>query len=66
VFSETGTQVSPVTMSHLSPWLHPVCCYKRLLKDEEGLLAFGSLLWIFGSFDVGRFWKGKELLKGKC
>jgi hypothetical protein len=53
-------------MSHLSPWLHPVCCYKRLLKDEEGLLAFGSLLWIFGSFDVGRFWKGKELLKGKC
>jgi hypothetical protein len=50
VFGEAGTQVSPVAMSHLSPWLHPVCCYKRPLKEEEGLLPFGALLWAFGLF----------------
>jgi hypothetical protein len=27
------------------------------------LFDFGALLWLFG---VGSFWKGKELLKGKC
>jgi hypothetical protein len=42
-------QVSPVTVSHPSPWLHPVYCYKRPLKEEEGLLplAFGALLRVF-------------------
>jgi hypothetical protein len=28
-------------MSPPSPWLHPVCCYKRPLKQEEGLLLWG-------------------------
>jgi hypothetical protein len=50
VFGEAGMQVSPVTMSCPSPWLHPVCCYKRPLKEEEGLLPFGALLWAFGLF----------------
>jgi hypothetical protein len=63
-------QVSPVTMSHPSPWHHPVCCYKRTLKEEKGLLllAFGFCLLglYFGRFGLGRFWKGKELSKGKC
>jgi hypothetical protein len=45
-------------MSCPSPWLHPVCCYKRPLKGEEGLLPLGL-------YGVGRFWKGKELWKGK-
>jgi hypothetical protein len=65
VFREAGTQVSPVTMSCPSLWLHPVCCYKRLLEKEEGFLlsALGDLLGLFG---VGNSWKGKELLKGKC
>jgi hypothetical protein len=80
-------QVSFVIMSCPSPWLHPVCCYKRSLKAEKGrfgLLPFGALPWAldfllwgtfclgilersfyFGPFDVGSFWKGKELLKGK-
>jgi hypothetical protein len=57
---------------------HPVCCYKRPLKDEQGLLFwglyFGLSAWLlafcflglyFGPFDMGSFWKGKELLKGK-
>jgi hypothetical protein len=66
-------QVSPVTMSHPSPWLHPVCCYKRHLKEEEGffglyfgLFALGDFLpltigkkLLFGPFGVGSFWKGK-------
>jgi hypothetical protein len=29
----------------------PVCCYKRALKEEEGLfwlLPFGALLWALG------------------
>jgi hypothetical protein len=57
-------QVSPVTLSCPSPWLHPVCCYKRPLKEEEGLLFFAALLWAF--FGVGSFWKGGvKLLKGK-
>jgi hypothetical protein len=43
-------QVSPVTMSHPSLWLHPVCCCKRPLKEEEGLLPFGTLPWAFGLF----------------
>jgi hypothetical protein len=50
VFGEAGMQVSPVAMSCPSPWLHPVCCYKRPLKEEEGLLPFGALLWAFGLF----------------
>jgi hypothetical protein len=68
VFREAGVQVSPVAMSHPSLWLHLVCCYKRPLKEEEGLFAFCflSLGLYFGLFDVGSFWKGKELLKGKC
>jgi hypothetical protein len=48
-----------------SPWLHPVCCYKRPLKQEEELLPFVFLGLYFGLFGVGSFWKGKELLKGK-
>jgi hypothetical protein len=67
VFKEAGMQVSPVAMSRPSLWLHPVCCYKRPLKEEEGLLvfAFGFCLLglYFGFFGVGSFWKGKELLK---
>jgi hypothetical protein len=47
VFIEAGTQVSAVTMSRPSPWLHPVCCYKRPLKEEEGLLLFAFAIWGF-------------------
>jgi hypothetical protein len=50
-------------MSRPSLWLHPVCCYKRPLKEEEGLFAFWG--FYFGPFGVGSFWKGKKLLKGK-
>jgi hypothetical protein len=55
-------------MSFPSPWRHPVCCYKRSLKEEEGLLPFAALaFWNFtlGFFGMGHFWKGKELWKGK-
>jgi hypothetical protein len=38
-------QVSPVAMSLPSLKLHPVCCYKRPLKEEEGPLSFGAL-WL--------------------
>jgi hypothetical protein len=55
VFREAGMQVSPVAMPHPSPWLHPVCCYKRPLKEEEGMLLFGALLWAFGHFALGDF-----------
>jgi hypothetical protein len=37
-------------MSHPFLWLHPVFCFKRPLKEEEGLLLFGALLWAFGLF----------------
>jgi hypothetical protein len=37
-------------MSRSSPWLYPVCCYKRPLKEEKGFLPFGVLLWDFGLF----------------
>jgi hypothetical protein len=63
VFREAGTQVSPVTMSCPSPWLPPVCCYKRPLKEEEGLFVFWG--FYFGPFGVGSFWKGKRIIKGK-
>jgi hypothetical protein len=68
VFREAGTQVSPVTMSCPSPWLHPVCCYKRPL--EKGvllLLAFGSLLWAFwcGKLLEGKRITEEKILKGK-
>jgi hypothetical protein len=54
-------------MSCPSPWLHPACCYKRPLKEEEGLLpfAFWAFEFCFGLFGVRSFWKGKELLKRK-
>jgi hypothetical protein len=60
-------QVSPVAISHPSQWLQPVCCYRRPLKEEEGLLPFGALLWAFGLFALGCFlplniWKKKLLL----
>jgi hypothetical protein len=69
-------QVSPVTMSCPSLWLHPVCCYKRPLKEKEGLLPFGALLWDLGLLDfLLGFWLfawqgflplniGKKLLLG--
>jgi hypothetical protein len=38
-------------MSHPSPWLHPVCCYKRPLKEEEGLLLFAA--FAFWGFTLG-------------
>jgi hypothetical protein len=56
-----------------------VRCYKRPLKEEEGLLPFGALLWAFGfllcggcflPLNIGKmlflwaFWCGK-LLEGK-
>jgi hypothetical protein len=50
VFRESGTQVSTVTMSHPSPWLHPVCYYKRPLKEEEGLFAFWGFTLGFWTF----------------
>jgi hypothetical protein len=50
VFREAGKQVSPVTISRPSPWLHPVCRYKRPLKEAEGLLLLGALLEAFGFF----------------
>jgi hypothetical protein len=55
VFREAGMQVSPVTMSRPSPepLFLPVCAVYK-----------SKALW-FGLFGVGRFWKGKELLKGK-
>jgi hypothetical protein len=37
-------------MSPPSPWLHSFHCYKRPLKEEEGLLPFGTLLWALGLF----------------
>jgi hypothetical protein len=56
-------QVSPVAMSRPSLWLHPVCCYKRPLKEKGGF-AFG-----FWGFTLGfLLWEafGREkLLKGK-
>jgi hypothetical protein len=61
VFIKTGTLVSPVTMSRPSPWLHPVCCYKRPLKEEEGLLL---LVLYFGLFGVGSFLERKMLKRG--
>jgi hypothetical protein len=79
VFREAGTQVSPVAMPHPSLWPHPVCCYKRPLKEEEWFLLFGALLWAFGwlfvlggflPLNIGKklllwsFWCGK-LLEGK-
>jgi hypothetical protein len=62
---------------HAPPLLHPVYCYKRPLKEEEGFLPFVALLWAFGllafgfgeetfTLGAGTFWKGKELLKRKC
>jgi hypothetical protein len=42
--------ISPVAMSCPSLLLHPVCCYKRPLREEEGLLPFEALLWAFGLF----------------
>jgi hypothetical protein len=39
-------------MSRPSPWLHPVCCYKRPLKEEEGLLLLTFAFW---GFTLG-FW----------
>jgi hypothetical protein len=53
VFREAGTQFSPVAMSRPSLWRHPVCCYKRPLKEEKGLLLFG--LFAFWGFTLG-FW----------
>jgi hypothetical protein len=83
-FREAGMQVSPVKMSRPSPRTKSLCStlftavYKRLLKEEEGLLplafTWGCCLFLgfgFGlgfstlGFLVGSFWKGKELLKGK-
>jgi hypothetical protein len=40
-------QFSPVAMSHHSLGLHPVCCYKRSVKEEGGFLPFGALLLDF-------------------
>jgi hypothetical protein len=58
---ETGTQaeqlclLSCVLRSRNAvfsyPWLHPVCCCKRPLKEEEGLFAFGA----FGFLLCGAF-----------
>jgi hypothetical protein len=62
VFREAGTQVSPVEMSHPSPWLYPVCCYKRPLKEEEGILPLGALLWTFW---CGKLLEGKIIIEGK-
>jgi hypothetical protein len=49
-----------------SQWLHPVCCYKRHLKEEEGLLvlllAFMALLWAFW---CGKLLEGKRIIEGK-
>jgi hypothetical protein len=65
--------VTPLPESHCSTLLTAV--YKRPLKEEEELFAFGFhlgfLLWAlalgfgFGLFGMGSFRKGKELLKGK-
>jgi hypothetical protein len=63
VFREAGMQVSPVTMSHPSLWLHPACCCKRPLKEEEGHFAFCILLFPFGAL-LWAFWC-KKLLEGK-
>jgi hypothetical protein len=39
-------------MSRPSLWLHPVCCYKRPLKEEEGFLLLGgfTLGFLLGFF----------------
>jgi hypothetical protein len=71
VFREAGTQVSLVTMSCPSLWLHPVCCYERPLKEEEGLWGFCFWGLYFGLLDFllwGGFLPlniGKKLLEGK-
>jgi hypothetical protein len=55
VFREEGVQVSPDAMSHPSLWLPTVCCYKRPLKEEEGLLPFGGIYFGLLDFLLG-FW----------
>jgi dipeptide/tripeptide permease len=46
--------------------------YKRTTEGEQKVswllafaLGYGAFAFCFGLFDVGGFWKGKELLKGK-
>jgi hypothetical protein len=42
------------------PVATPICCYKRPLKGEEGLLPFGDLLWAFWCGIIeGKILKGK-------
>jgi hypothetical protein len=58
-----------------SPWLHFVCCYKRPLKEEEGLLLFGLFDWLLAlsigkklllwAFWCGKLLEGKRIIKGK-
>jgi hypothetical protein len=65
-------------MSHPFLCLHPVCCYERSLKEEEGLLDFGGFtlgFWAFAwflllgallwAFWCGKPLKGKRIIEGK-
>jgi hypothetical protein len=52
----------PVALSCPSLWLHPVCCYKRPLKKEKGILLLGVLLWAFW---CGKLLEGKRIVEGK-
>jgi hypothetical protein len=65
VFREAGMQVPPVIMS--CPSLSPVCCHKRPLKEEEGLLTF--LAFVFWDFTLGFLvWEAfgrKRIIEGK-
>jgi hypothetical protein len=59
-------QVSPVTMSHLSPRTAAPPCLPLNIKDslKEHARLFGFLaFWLlaFGFLDVGGFWKGRLL-----
>jgi hypothetical protein len=69
VFREAGTQDSPV-QCHTPPLLHPVCCYKRPLKEEEciwlGFFAFAlGRSFYFGLLEGKRIVEGKRVTKGK-
>jgi hypothetical protein len=51
-------------MSRPSLWLHPVCCYKRPLKEEEGFLLLGGFtlgfllgFFCFGGLFAFEYWK---------
>jgi hypothetical protein len=65
---EAGRKVSPVNNVTPSSQCRPVCCYKRPLKEEEGLLLFAfwglvlgfwtfCLAFCFGGLFAFEYWE---------